>query len=92
VNFDGTSTPAIRASGNVSSITDNGTGDYRVNFTNAMPDVNYCPVANAVDGFRVIGVSDRAADMLTTSVRFLNRIPSNAAVVDSDGVFAAIFR
>ena len=45
VNFDGTGTPAIRASGNVSSITDNGTGDYTVNFSNAMPDVNYCPVA-----------------------------------------------
>ena len=41
VNFNGTGTVAIRASGNVSSITDNGTGDYTVNFTNAMPDVNY---------------------------------------------------
>jgi hypothetical protein len=41
VNFNGTGTPAIRASGNVSSITDNGTGDYTVNFTNAMPDANY---------------------------------------------------
>lgn len=41
VNFNGTGTVAIRASGNVSSITDNGTGDYRVNFTTAMPDVNY---------------------------------------------------
>jgi hypothetical protein len=42
VNFNGTGTVAIRASGNVSSITDNGTGDYTVNFTTAMPDVNYC--------------------------------------------------
>jgi len=41
VNFNGTGTPAISASGNVSSITDNGTGDYTVNFTNAMPDANY---------------------------------------------------
>jgi hypothetical protein len=41
VNFNGTNTVAIRASGNVTSITDNGTGDYTVNFTNAMPDVNY---------------------------------------------------
>ena len=41
VNFDGTGTPAIQASGNVSSITDNGTGDYTVNFTTAMPDANY---------------------------------------------------
>jgi hypothetical protein len=41
VNFNGTGTVAIRASGNVSSITDNGTGQYIVNFTNAMPDTNY---------------------------------------------------
>jgi hypothetical protein len=44
VNFNGTGTVAIRASGNVSSITDNATGDYTVNFTNAMPDVNYCTI------------------------------------------------
>ncbi len=41
VNFNGTGTVAIRASGNVSSITDNGTGDYTVNFTTAMPNANY---------------------------------------------------
>ena len=41
VNFNGTGTVAIRDSGNVSSITDNGTGDYDVNFTTAMPDSNY---------------------------------------------------
>jgi hypothetical protein len=42
VNFNGTGTVAIRASGNVSSITDTGVGSYTVNFTTAMPDVNYC--------------------------------------------------
>ena len=41
VNFNGSGTVAIRASGNVSSITDNGTGDYTVNFTTALPDANY---------------------------------------------------
>jgi hypothetical protein len=41
VNFNGTGTVAIRASGNVSSITDNGTGDYTVNFATAMSDANY---------------------------------------------------
>jgi hypothetical protein len=44
VNFNGTGTVAIRASGNVSSITDNGTGDYTVNFTTAMADANYSTV------------------------------------------------
>ena len=46
VNFNGTGTVAIRNSGNVSSITDNGTGDYTVNFTTAMSDVNYSAVGN----------------------------------------------
>jgi len=41
VNFNGTSTVSIRASGNVSSITDNGTGDYTVNFTAAVTDSNF---------------------------------------------------
>jgi hypothetical protein len=46
VNFNGTGTPAIYASGNVTSITDNGTGHYTVNFTTAMEDANYCVVCN----------------------------------------------
>jgi hypothetical protein len=41
VNFNGTGTVAIRASGNVTSITDNGAGDYTVNFTTAFADANY---------------------------------------------------
>jgi hypothetical protein len=49
VNFNGTGTVAIRASGNVSSITDNGTGQYTVNFTTAMPDTNYA-VTTSTDG------------------------------------------
>lgn len=47
VNFNGTNTVAIRASGNVSSITDNGTGDYTVNFGTPMLDVNYCATGSA---------------------------------------------
>ena len=41
VNFTGTGTVAILESGNVSSITDNGTGNYTINFTNNMTDKNY---------------------------------------------------
>jgi hypothetical protein len=41
VNFNGTGTVAIRASGNVSSITDHGVGDYSMNYINSMPDANY---------------------------------------------------
>jgi hypothetical protein len=50
VNFNGTGTVAIRASGNVSSITDNGVGNYTVNFTTAMPDANYSAVASSYGG------------------------------------------
>ena len=46
VNFNGTGTVAIRASGNVSSITDGGTGVYTVNFTTAMPDANFSAIAS----------------------------------------------
>ena len=76
VNFNGTGTVAIRASGNVSSITDNGAGDYTVNFTTAMPDVNY-----SVGGLSQLDESTNNCDgainikrgfasvVLTTSVR-----------------------
>ena len=50
VNFNGTGTVAIRASGNVSSITDNNTGNYTVNFTNALPDANYSAQATIGNG------------------------------------------
>lgn len=61
VNFNGTGTPAISASGNVSSITDNGTGDYTINFTTAMPDANYS-FTNAMDwGNTAFGASGRAS-------------------------------
>jgi hypothetical protein len=49
VNFNGTSTVSIRASYNVSSITDNGTGNYTINFTSALADANYA-VAFSVGG------------------------------------------
>jgi hypothetical protein len=48
VNFNGTGTVAIRDSFNVSSITDNGTGDYTVNFTTAMPNANYSAVLSSI--------------------------------------------
>jgi hypothetical protein len=47
VNFNGTGTVAIRSSYNVSSITDNGTGDYTVNFATALSDANYSVVGSA---------------------------------------------
>jgi hypothetical protein len=75
VNFNGTGTPAIRASGNVTSLTDNGVGDYTVNFTTGMPDVNYCanvtiiPAASNNGAGRQIGYVYSTGTMATGSVR-----------------------
>jgi len=49
VSFDGTGTVSIRGSGNVSSITDNGTGNYNVNFAVNMPDFNYSFIASGME-------------------------------------------
>jgi hypothetical protein len=47
VNFDGTTSPGtIQASGNVSSVTRIGTGEFNVNFTTALPDANYSAVGS----------------------------------------------
>ena len=79
VNFNGTGTVAIRASGNVSSITDNGTGDYTANFTIAMADANYSVAgasaysstpADGASAARYVSLSTQAAPT-TTSVRFI---------------------
>jgi len=70
VNFNGTGTVAIRASGNVSSITDRGAGEFTVNFTTAMPDANYCAVfgATAVGVAGPVAVYDDAIAPTTTQL------------------------
>jgi hypothetical protein len=92
VNFNGTSTVAIRASGNVSSITDNGVGDYTVNFTTAMPDVNYSPCgttgATVANNVFVAGAN---AAPTTTAYRLNTRTTSNTNG-DMEYVNVAIFR
>jgi hypothetical protein len=98
VNFNGTGTVAIRASGNVSSITDNGTGDYTVNFTTAMPDANYCvncssgsTTSNDVGGSRIGAVT--AGNTFTTSaVKILFTNAGDTAYIDLDRCFVSVFR
>jgi hypothetical protein len=95
VNFNGTGTVAIRASGNVSSITDNNTGDYTVNFTTAMPDANYSAVAVAGDGAVGAGSFNRCGNVgsyLTTSCRAFTGIPASSTAVDVSYINFAIFR
>jgi len=94
VNFNGTSTVAIRASYNVSSITDNGTGDYTVNFTTALADANYSVVAttnrtSAVNG-TVLNV-DSGTSPTTTAVKLLT-FRVTTGIVDTENNFVAIFR
>jgi hypothetical protein len=89
VNFEGNATPvAIRASANVSSITDNGTGLYTVNFTTAMPDANYSAVASG----RINSVAVAASANITTTSVQLNCSNENAVTVDPSHVFVAVFR
>ncbi len=93
VNFNGTGTVAIRASGNVSSITDNGTGNYTVNFTTAMPDANYSAQGAGHENVFTPGAPIAAfRDYLTSSVVVRTRAIDTNALVDSEYVNVAIFR
>jgi hypothetical protein len=94
VNFNGTGTVAIRDSGNVSSITDNGTGNYTVNFTTAMPDTNYAPIAGTSgDGSPS---DDREISSWPTSTTTCRIINGDSALTntlrDATGIFLAVFR
>lgn len=93
VNFNGTGTVAIRASGNVSSITDNGTGDYTVNFTTNMPDANYCVIGNAGPNTATIASGVLGGVIRTTSsVRVVTTDNNTDQVFDHANVDVAIFR
>ena len=92
VNFNGTGTVAIRSSGNVSSITDNGTGNYTVNFTTAMSDANYCANVTRARSNANASTSIVSSGVLTTSVRVWTIVSTTGSVEDSDYVFVSIFR
>jgi hypothetical protein len=93
VNFDGTGTPAIRAQFNVSSITDNGTGDYTVNFTTALADANYSFVSsNNNDGATNSQIYKTNIAPTTTAFRVLNITVTGSSVVDTDYLCLSFFR
>jgi len=92
VNFDGTGTVAIRASGNVSSITDNGTGDYTVNFTNAMPNVNYSAVATSNQFASRLALASVATTEFRVTTGRQADFNGNATLVDANNVNVAVFR
>lgn len=108
VNFNGTGAVAIRDSGNVLSVNDNGTGDYTVVIDVDMPDVNYCPQvtvwntadngsSDAYSGVRAVvgqvkGVSGIAVGSVGVQTTATATEVSQGSRIDFSGVFVAIFR
>ena len=95
VNFKGDGTAAIRQSYNISSIVDNGTGDYTLNFTTAMPDGNYVVVATTcIEGgeadMRAVALNlNRAFNTGTFSVKTMI---AGTTVTDRSQVHISVFR
>lgn len=98
VNFNGTGAVAIRASYNVSSITDNGTGNYTVTFTTAMVDSNYIFTASgwetglATANHSHVYERSTLAERTASSFRISTTAQNTVAYADFDGVYVAIFR
>jgi hypothetical protein len=96
VNFNGSGTVSIRASVNVSSISDNGTGDYTVNFSTAMPDANYnisgsCGRNGSGANANIMSVADNTSAPTTSAVR-INTRGDNGTSTDIDLVSVSIHR
>lgn len=95
VNFNGTGTVAIRASGNVSSITDNGVGDYTVNLTTAIADANYSATVSASDSSTVsapIAHLKWNAVAPTTTAATVRVTNDTGTAVDTEYICMSIFR
>jgi hypothetical protein len=100
VNFNGTGTVAIRASGNVTSITDNNVGDYTVNFANAMPDANYAMIGQGGTGNgRVVyeyngtyNTANSTTVRTSSSCRILYADTTTGAASDNAGIYVSFFR
>jgi hypothetical protein len=100
VKFNGAGTVAIQASGNVSSITDNGAGNYTINFTTAMPDTNFCVTgqpagntdANTVGMVWAVSAVNGDFVKTTSSVQLVASRTTNNDIRDAYGCHVAIFR
>ena len=100
VNFNGISTIAIRANFNVNSITDNGTGDYTVNFSNALADANY--VASGLvmetgstgntDWYMGITRSTNVTDTFATGSLKIAGVSGGGSPVDPGALCVSVFR
>ena len=102
VNFNGTGTVAIRADFNVNSITDNTTGDYTVNFSNALADANYSPIvitspstASTARLFSMVFTNSSGTSSVTpssSSFRWSTFNNVTSANYDPDYACVAVFR
>lgn len=95
VNFNGTGTVAIRASGNVSSITDRGVGQYTVNLTNALVDANFSVngmVQDTTNRAIVIDGGNTAASALTSSTAPIATVGASSSYTDMSVICVQIFR
>ena len=100
VNFNGTGTVAIRASGNVSSITDNSTGNYTMNMTTALVDADYSimgmTTGNSTDNLRALSLAgvagNGATTKTTTACNVVTGSTATTSKVDMADISLAVFR
>ena len=97
IKFDGEGTVAISGSKNISALTDNGTGDYTVTFSTAMPDTNYAVVgmgsANGGNGAIGVNTSGHVPVLYsTTQCRFCNSNTNSGSLLDGGAICAAFIR
>jgi len=94
VNFNGTGTIAIRASGNVSSLVDNNVGMYSINFTNNLPDINYAVIGTAGNTTAVVGafLESPVSSAPTTSSVSMAVVDHPGNIIDISYISIGIFR
>lgn len=90
INFQGTGTIAIRDDFGASTIVDNTTGDYTVNFTNSMDDSNYLSLNIGSGDSSNFGPSGETKTRATGSVRFETRYQGNNVVYDHEDCYVLI--
>ena len=98
VTFEGDSSgtnKTINDSFNVSTIADNGTGDFTINFTNNLSNNNYCVLgghvifSNGKNAFRVRPDGGIATNQLVSSVRI--QVTADGSVSDATRIYVAGF-
>lgn len=94
-NLNGTGTIALRGSGNVASVTDNGTGNYTVTMTTAMPDANYCVLVSGNSGNSGAGGSINdwySAYAISTTQFLITAYDQSGVAVDPQTICFSVFR